>query len=220
MRVALKRIARVKHIQRTLTDQWSVLATLTPDGVQRSSAASSATRRGFQSVQYRAVEFMLGNKHRGMLKVHEADPAAHAHRSKSCSRRRASTTSSCATSHDVGMPCPQEILDRDVSVAHVPNAGLVKVLTGIYEDAENHWDIYEACEELVDLEDNFQLWRFRHLKTVAARHRHEDRDRRLERRRIPPARARAHLLPGTVLGPHRDRHDPLLTQLLLPMRAP
>ncbi|WP_353951646.1 tryptophan 2,3-dioxygenase [Knoellia sp. S7-12] len=164
MRVALKRIARVKHIQRTLTDQWSVLATLTPTEYSQFRGYLGHAS-GFQSVQYRAVEFMLGNKHRGMLKVHEADPAAYA---------MLEELLEAPSIYDEflrylarrGYAVPQEILHRDVSVAHVPNDELVQVLTGIYEDAENHWDLYEACEELVDLEDNFQLWRFRHLKTV------------------------------------------------------
>ncbi|WP_202795281.1 tryptophan 2,3-dioxygenase [Janibacter sp. HTCC2649] len=164
MRMALKRIARVKHIQRTLTDQWSVLATLTPTEYSQFRGFLGHAS-GFQSWQYRAVEFMLGNKHRGMLKVHEADPAAHAILEQLLE---------APSIYDEflrylarrGYAVPQEILNRDVSIAHVPNAELVQVFTGIYEDAENHWDIYEACEELVDLEDNFQLWRFRHLKTV------------------------------------------------------
>lgn len=164
MRIALKRIARVKHIQRTLTDQWSVLATLTPTEYSQFRHYLGHAS-GFQSWQYRAVEFMLGNKHRGMLKVHEADPAAHAVLGELLE---------APSIYDEflrylarrGYAVPQEILDRDVSVAHVPNEALVRVLTAIYEDAEQHWDVYEACEELVDLEDNFQLWRFRHLKTV------------------------------------------------------
>ncbi|WP_235498925.1 tryptophan 2,3-dioxygenase family protein [Knoellia sp. Soil729] len=164
MRIALKRVARVKHIQRTLTDQWSVLATLTPSEYSEFRGFLGHAS-GFQSWQYRAVEFMLGNKHRGTLKVHEADAEAHAILEELLE---------APSIYDEflrylarrGYAVPQEILDRDVSVAHVPNQELVRVLTGIYEDAENHWDVYEACEELVDLEDNFQLWRFRHLKTV------------------------------------------------------
>ena len=164
MRIALKRIARVKHIQRTLTDQWSVLATLTPTEYSQFRHYLGHAS-GFQSWQYRAVEFMLGNKHRGMLTVHEADPAAHALLEE---LREAPSIYDEFLRHLArrGYAVPQEILDRDVSVAHVPNEELVRVLTGIYEDAEQHWDVYEACEELVDLEDNFQLWRFRHLNTV------------------------------------------------------
>jgi len=164
MRIALKRIARVKHIQRTLTDQWSVLATLTPTEYSQFRGYLGHAS-GFQSWQYRAVEFMLGNKHRGMLKVHEADPAAHAILEELLE---------APSIYDEflrylarrGYAVPASVLERDVSVAHVPNDELVAVLTEIYEDAEQHWDVYEACEELVDLEDNFQLWRFRHLKTV------------------------------------------------------
>ena len=164
MRIALKRIARVKHIQRTLTDQWSVLATLTPTEYQEFRPYLGHAS-GFQSWQYRAVEFALGNKHAGMLPVHAADPEAHAVLSalleapslydeflRYLSRR--------------GYPIPTRVLERDVTTAHELNAELVAVLTDIYRDAEQHWDVYEACEELVDLEDNFQLWRFRHLKTV------------------------------------------------------
>lgn len=164
MRVALKRIARVKHIQRTLTDQWSVLATLTPTEYSQFRGFLGHAS-GFQSWQYRAVEFMLGNKHPGMLKVHEADPAAYAILTELLE---------APSIYDEflrylarrGYAIPQDVLERDVTRAHVPSAELVRVFTEIYESAEDNWDVYEACEELVDLEDNFQLWRFRHLKTV------------------------------------------------------
>lgn len=164
MRVSLKRIARVKHIQRSLTDQWSVLATLTPaEYAEFRGFLGHAS--GFQSWQYRAVEFVLGNKNARLLKVHEADPQAHGMLSElleapslydeflRCLARR-------------GHAVPAAVLDRDVTVAHERNADLTAMFTEIYENAHEHWDTYEACEELVDLEDNFQLWRFRHLKTV------------------------------------------------------
>lgn len=161
---ALKSIARVKHIQRTLTEQWSVLATLTPTEYSqfRDSLGSSS---GFQSWQYRAVEFALGNKNRRMLSVFESDPHAHALLSEMLDApslydeflrhlRRA------------GFAIPGDILNRDVTEAWELHPELVQVFRGIYENATEHWAAYEACEELVDLEDNFQLWRFRHLKTV------------------------------------------------------
>ena len=164
MRMSLKRIARVKHIQRSMVEQWSVLATLTPtEYAQFRGFLGKAS--GFQSWQYRAVEFALGNKHAGMLKVHEQDPRAHALLTElletpsvydeflRCLARR-------------GYPIPGDVLTRDVTKAHVSHPGLVRVFVEIYAHAEEHWDVYEACEELVDLEDNFQLWRFRHLKTV------------------------------------------------------
>ena len=164
MRIALKRIARVKHIQRTLTDQWSVLATLTPTEYQEFRPYLGHAS-GFQSWQYRAVEFALGNKHAGMLPVHAADPEAHAVLSELLEAPSLYDEFLRYLSRR-GYPIPTRVLERDVTTAHELNAELVAVLTDIYRDAEQHWDVYEACEELVDLEDNFQLWRFRHLKTV------------------------------------------------------
>ncbi|MGO4536982.1 tryptophan 2,3-dioxygenase [Leifsonia sp. 2MCAF36] len=161
---ALKRIARVKHIQRTLTEQWSVLATLTPTEYAefRGFLGNSS---GFQSYQYRAVEFVLGNKNRRMLSVFESDPEAHA---------LLASLLEAPSIYDeflrylarAGFAVPAALLDRDVTQAHVFTPELVPVFRGIYENATDHWREYEACEEFVDLEDNFQLWRFRHLKTV------------------------------------------------------
>ncbi|NUU06054.1 tryptophan 2,3-dioxygenase [Leifsonia sp. C5G2] len=161
---ALKRIARVKHIQRTLTEQWSVLATLTPTEYAefRGFLGNSS---GFQSYQYRAVEFVLGNKNRRMLSVFESDPDAHA---------LLAALLEAPSIYDeflrylarAGFAVPRALLERDVTQAHVFTPELVPVFREIYEHAADHWREYEACEEFVDLEDNFQLWRFRHLKTV------------------------------------------------------
>jgi tryptophan 2,3-dioxygenase len=161
---ALKRIARVKHIQRTLTEQWSVLATLTPTEYAefRGFLGNSS---GFQSYQYRAVEFVLGNKNRRMLSVFKSDPVAHA---------LLAQLLDAPSIYDeflrylarAGFAVPTSLLERDVTQAHVFTPELVPVFREIYEHANDHWPEYEACEEFVDLEDNFQLWRFRHLKTV------------------------------------------------------
>lgn len=157
MRMALKRIARVKHIQRTLTDQWSVLATLTPTEYQE-FRPHLGHASGFQSWQYRGVEFALGNKHPGMLQIHAADPEAHAALTELL---EAPSLYDEFLRHLArrGYPIPAHVLDRDVTRAHELDPALTAVFAGIYEDAEAHWDVYEACEELVDLEDNFQLWR-------------------------------------------------------------
>jgi tryptophan 2,3-dioxygenase len=164
LRPALKGLARVKHIQRTLTDQWSVLATLTPSEYAE-FRSFLGTSSGFQSYQYRAVEFLLGNKDRRMLSIFDDDPPAQA------LLQDALDTPSvydeflrylARHGHDV----PVEILQRDVTLPYRYNADLVGVFVAIYEHAETYWEAYETCEELVDLEDNFQLWRFRHLKTV------------------------------------------------------
>lgn len=161
---ALKRIARVKHIQRTLTEQWSVLATLTPSeyGEFRGSLGSSS---GFQSWQYRAVEFLLGNKNPSVLKVFESEPDSH---------RQLTELLDQPSIYDEfirhlarqGHPVPQALLTRDVRRAHTTHDGLVEVFRAVYADPERHWLAYESCEELVDLEENFQLWRFRHMRTV------------------------------------------------------
>ena len=161
---ALKRVARVKHIQEVLTQQWSVLATLTPtEYAEFRGALGNAS--GFQSVQYRAIEFALGNKNARMLRVFEAEPANHA---------LLAAELESPTLYDEflrlmarrGLPVPDEVLHRDVTLASDMNEQLVEVFKLIYEDPQNHWGLYEACEELVDLEDNFQFWRFRHLRVV------------------------------------------------------
>lgn len=164
LRSALKPLARVKHIQEVLIQQWSVLATLTPSEYAefRDSLGNSS---GFQSVQYRAIEFALGNKNAKMLRVFEAEPENHA---------LLAAELAAPTLYDEflrylsrrGLPVPSEILERDVTEAYEHNDGLVDVFRTIYENHEEYWDLYEACEELVDIEDNFQFWRFRHLRVV------------------------------------------------------
>lgn len=161
---ALKGVARVKHIQRTLTEQWSVLATLTPsEYAQFRGFLASAS--GFQSFQYRAVEFALGNKNRRMLTVFESDPDAHALLTEVL-EAPSIYDEFLRYLHRAGFEIPAAVLERDVTEAWVLHPELVHTFSGIYENASDHWAAYEACEELVDLEDNFQLWRFRHLKTV------------------------------------------------------
>lgn len=161
---ALKCIARVKHIQKTLTEQWSVLATLTPaEYMQFRGVLGNAS--GFQSAQYRAVEFTLGNKNAGMLRVFEASPAEH---------ELVRAAFEAPSLYDeflrmlarAGYAIPEAVLERDVTEAWSFVPELVPVFVDVYRDPETHWAAYETCEELVDLEDNFQLWRFRHLKTV------------------------------------------------------
>ena len=161
---ALKCIARVKHIQKTLTEQWSVLATLTPtEYTQFRNVLGNSS--GFQSAQYRAIEFTLGNKNAGMLRVFESDAASHA-LVKAALDAPSLYDEFLAMLSRSGYEVPQDILDRDVTQAWTFREDLVPLFARIYADADDNWAAYETCEELVDLEDNFQLWRFRHLKTV------------------------------------------------------
>lgn len=164
LQVALKRIARVKHIQRQLTEQWSVLATLTPtEYAQFRGFLGNAS--GFQSYQYRAVEFLLGNKNAGMLKVFQSQPEAHellAQLLEEPSVYDEFLRYLARHGHEV----PRSVLDRDVTQGYAMSEELIETFRRIYENPEEHWLEYETCEEFVDLEENFQLWRFRHVKTV------------------------------------------------------
>jgi len=161
---ARKALARVKHIFRTLAEQWSVLATLTPtEYVEFRGFLGSSS--GFQSYQYRAVEFILGNKNAGTLKVFASKPAV---------RAELSELLESPTVYDsflrllarMGHDVPAEVLERDVRRAWVEVPALVPVFQRIYSDTTTNWAEYAMCEDLVDLEDAFQFWRFRHLRTV------------------------------------------------------
>jgi tryptophan 2,3-dioxygenase len=161
---ALKGIARVKHIQKTLTEQWSVLATLTPTEYSQFRGFLGHAS-GFQSSQYRAVEFILGNKNGKMLSVFESDPEAHAMLEQLLNAPSIYDEFLAYLARQ-GFDVPDSVLKRDVTSAHEFTPELVPLFKHIYENAADNWPAYEACEELVDLEDNFQLWRFRHLRTV------------------------------------------------------
>lgn len=160
---ALKTLSRVKHIQRTLAEQWSVLATLTPAEYAEFRSVLGPSS-GFQSYQYRAIEFLLGNKNARMLEVFAGKPQhaelealLHEPTIYDCFLRLLARR---------GYPIPDSVLQRDVSEAWVEHPELLPVLKTIYEDVDGHWDVYEACETLVDIEDAFQFWRFRHMSTV------------------------------------------------------
>ncbi|WP_408668716.1 tryptophan 2,3-dioxygenase [Jatrophihabitans sp.] len=162
--LALKRLARVKGILRTLTDQWTILATLTPSEYL-SFRHSLASASGFQSHQYRAVEFILGNKNAGMLQMFEKNPTVHA---------QLTELLDSPTLYDEfltylarqGRPVPAAVLERDVTQAHRFTPELIDTFKIIYDSPAEHWSEYETCEALVDIEDAFQFWRFRHVKTV------------------------------------------------------
>ena len=161
---ALKRLARVKAIQRQMFEQWSVLETLTPvEYVQFRDSLGKAS--GFQSPQYRTVEFLLGNKNPAMIAVFAHDPILHdalLADLEAPSLYDAFLRFLARRGHEV----PVAVLERDVSQPYAADPGVTEVLRGIYADPSTHWDAYEMCEELVDVEESFQLWRFRHLKTV------------------------------------------------------
>jgi tryptophan 2,3-dioxygenase len=161
---ALKGVARVKHIQRTMAEAWTVLATLTPSEYLEFRDALGASS-GFQSAQYRAVEFILGNKDERALAVFDDDPAA---RADLVQLLAAPTLYDAFWRHlaRTGSAVPVSVLERDVREPWTLRSELLPLVIDVYERPTEHWATYEAFEELVDLEENFQLWRFRHLRTV------------------------------------------------------
>ena len=159
-----KILARVKLIQKQLFEQWGVLETLTPSEYEafRPALASSS---GFQSAQYRAIEFLLGNKSARMLEVFRHDavisaelgallhaPSLYDEFLRHLARR--------------GLPVPGTCMQRDFTQPYIRHPDLVPVFKAIYDDPKRWWDAYDMCEKLVDIEESFQLWRFRHMKTV------------------------------------------------------
>ena len=160
----LKILSRVKHIQKQLFEQWSVLETLTPsEYLQFRHVLGPAS--GFQSVQYRSIEFLLGNKNADMLRVFSHDPGA-----QNLLREILEAPSlydeflRYLARH--GHAVPAASAERNWTEPYARNADLIAVYQRIYENPDAHWDEYHMCEQLVDVEVSFQLWRFRHMKTV------------------------------------------------------
>jgi tryptophan 2,3-dioxygenase len=160
----LKILARVKQIQRQLFEQWAVLETLTPTEYQEFRHVLGPAS-GFQSHQYRLIEFLLGNKNSDMLAVFDHDPPRQA-------ELRAALEAPSLYDEFLrhlgraGHAVPADCLERDWSKPHRRRAELVPVFKRIYESPDEFWSDYHFCEQLVDVEESFQLWRFRHMKTV------------------------------------------------------
>lgn len=159
-----KILSRAKLIQMQLFDQWAVLETLTPSEYMEFRGVLGHAS-GFQSYQYRKLEFLLGNKNRETLAVFRDSPVIFDDLTK---------TLEAPSLYDEflrhlkrrGLPVPENCTQRNWSEPHQKNDELVEVFRGIYEHPRDYWDAYEMCEKLVDVEEYFQLWRFRHMKTV------------------------------------------------------
>ena len=159
-----KIFARCKNILRQLTEMWSVLETLTPSEYMEFREILGPSS-GFQSLQYRTIEFLLGNKNAAMLKVFSHDAKAEAAlREVLESPSLYDEVLRYLARH--GYAVPARHVERDWSHAHVADPELLPVFERIYEDTDAHWAAYHLCEDLVDLESQFQLWRFRHMRTV------------------------------------------------------
>ncbi|HWK84588.1 MAG TPA: tryptophan 2,3-dioxygenase [Caldimonas sp.] len=161
---AFKMLARVSKIMEQLVHAWDVLATMTPPeySAMRPSLASSS---GFQSWQYRMIEFRLGNKNAEMLK-------AHAHRPDLLAQVRAAHEAPSLYDESLrllarrGLAVPACCVERDWSEPYVASAEVEQAWLVVYRDPDTYWDLYQLGEELTDLEDAFRLWRFRHVTTV------------------------------------------------------
>jgi tryptophan 2,3-dioxygenase len=151
-------------IQKQLFEQWAVLETLTPSEYEafRPALASSS---GFQSAQYRAIEFLLGNKSAKMLDVFRHDAASFAELDAML-RAPSLYDEFLRLLARRGLPVPATCLERDFTQPYVRHPDVVPVFKAIYDDPKRWWDAYDMCEKLVDIEEGFQLWRFRHMKTV------------------------------------------------------
>jgi tryptophan 2,3-dioxygenase len=161
---ANKNLARVRHIQNQLYNQWNVLDTLTPSeyGEFRHVFGKAS---GFQSAQYRILEFTLGNKSRATMRVFEHQPEWHARLLQALESPSLYEEFLMHLARQ-GMAVPEPALDRDFSDVRDEDSGVVDVLRTIYENRSEHWERYETCEALVDISNNFQFWRFHHMKTV------------------------------------------------------
>ncbi len=161
---SFKMLARVSRVQDELLGAWGVLATLTP--AEFSSFRNALGRSsGFQSAQYRELEFTLGNKNRDMIMVHKRDVIAY--------ERLVRALEAPSLYDEVlrllsrrGYGVPQELLARDFAEPYLASKQVTAAWLGVYHNAEKDWDLYELAEALVDLDHRFQLWRFHHMKTV------------------------------------------------------
>lgn len=159
-----KILSRVKQVQRQLFEQWAVLETLTPtEYAQFRHVLGPAS--GFQSFQYRAVEFLMGNKDPNALRVF-------AHRKEIHADLKSLLDSPSLYDEFLrylgrrGLEIPGALIERDWSLPYEPNSDLLPTLKKIYDNPSEYWDAYEMCEKLVDIDQQFSLWRFRHMKTV------------------------------------------------------
>lgn len=161
---AFKMLARVSRIMEQLVHAWDVLSTMTPPEYSaiRPYLASSS---GFQSYQYRSIEFALGNKNAAMLKPHE-------HRPDLLAQVQAAYASPSLYDEALrllarrGIAVPASHTQRDWTQPYVPSDAVEQAWLTVYRNPKQHWDLYQLGEELTDLEDAFRLWRFRHVTTV------------------------------------------------------
>lgn len=161
---SFKALQRISKVQAQLFGAWEIMATMTPSDYTlfRNQLGRSS---GFQSMQYRLMEFGLGNKNADMIRVHQRNPEDYA-RLKRALHAPSLYDEVLRLLSRRGYGVPQELLDRDFSQAYVSSKAVTGAWLGVYHNADKDWDLYELAEGLVDLDHRFQLWRFQHMKTV------------------------------------------------------
>jgi tryptophan 2,3-dioxygenase len=164
LRPAFKMLARVSRVQAQMIQSWDVLSTLTPaDYLAFRHRLGPAS--GFQSHQYRLVEFLLGNKQQSVLAAHRHTPEIHRLLEQELKTPSLYDEALRLLSRR-GLTIPSELLERDWTQPYQPHAAARSAWALVYREAVTHWDLYELAEELVDLEDWSRQWRFRHVTTV------------------------------------------------------
>ena len=165
LRPAFKMLSRVSRIQAQLTEGWGILSTMTPvDYATFRESLGEAS--GFQSHQYRIAEFVLGNKNASMVAVHKHNPAVYAEVVQAL-EAPSLYDETLRLLKRRGLEVPASKLERDWSKPYEASEAVEDAWTVVYGDTTTYWDLYELAEKLVDVEDNFQQWRFRHMKTVS-----------------------------------------------------
>jgi len=159
-----KMLARVSTIQQQLLQSWDVLATITPSDYSafRNALGKSS---GFQSWQYRMLEFMIGNQNADMIKVFRNDPSAYEQLERAL-RSPSLYDETLRLLSRRGFELPPEAIDRDYTLPYQASKQVAAAWLSVYHNAEKEWDLYQLAEHLVDLDYKFQLWRFSHVKTV------------------------------------------------------
>lgn len=161
---SFKALQRISKVQSQLFGAWEIMATMTPsDYTQFRNQLGRSS--GFQSMQYRLMEFGLGNKNADMIRVHQRNPDDYA-RLKRALHAPSLYDEVLRLLSRRGYGVPQELLDRDFSQPYVSSKAVTGAWLGVYHNADKDWDLYELAEGLVDLDHRFQLWRFQHMKTV------------------------------------------------------
>lgn len=163
-RHAFKMLARVARIFEQLNNAWDVLRTMTPSEYTR-FRESLGQSSGFQSWQYRLIEFAVGNRNAAMIKPHEHRPDI-----ADLLREELGQPSlydvALQVLHKAGHSVPDAVLNRDFSQAYQADAGVMAAWSEVYKNPEENWELYELAEKLVDFEDYFRRWRFNHVTTV------------------------------------------------------